>query len=77
MFYKHRTGNYASLEPDIAYLSSLRDMLIVAKMFPKFHPSKIVLDILHKERHARAIPDMIKRGTSPVNQFKLIYLDEV
>ena len=77
VFYKHRTGNYASLEPDIAYLSSLRDMLIVAKMFPKFHPSEIVLGILHKERHARAIPSMIERGTSPVNQFKLIYLDEV
>ena len=77
VFYKHRTGNYASLEPDIAYLSSLRDMLIVAKMFPKFSLSKIVLDILDKKRHAIAIPGMIKRGTSPVNQFKLIYLDEV
>ena len=77
VFYKHRTGNYASLEPDIAYLSSLRDMLSVAKMFPKFHPSKIVQDILDKKRHARAIPSMVERGTSPVDQFKLIYLDEV
>lgn len=78
VFYKHRTGNYASLEPDIAYLSSLRDMLIAAKMFPKFSLSKIVQDILDKGKtHARAIPSMIKRGTSPVTQFKLVFLDEV
>ena len=78
VFRKHRIGNYAGLEPDIAYLSSLRDMLFVAKMFSKFSLSKVVQDILAKgETHVRAIPSMIKRGISPVTQFKLIYLDEV
>ena len=77
VFVAHQACNYASLEPDIAYLNSLRDMLIAAKMFPKFSLSKIQ-DILDKGKtHARAIPSMIKRGTSPVNQFKLVFLDEV
>ena len=77
VFIEHRTRNYGDLEPDIAYLSSLRDMIIVAKMFPKFSLSEIVQDILHKEGHARAIPSMIKRGTSPVDQFKLIFIDAI
>jgi hypothetical protein len=34
VFVEHRSRNYADLEHDIAYLSSLRDMLIAANSFP-------------------------------------------
>ena len=82
VFVEHRSRNYADLEPDIAYLSSLRDMLIAANSFPgKPYIYQLVLAILKTRvprgvtRYAMRIPDMVDQGISPVDQFKLIFID--
>jgi hypothetical protein len=82
VFVEHRSRNYADLEPDIAYLSSLRDMLIAANSFPgKPDIDQLVLAILktgvprYASRYAMRIPDMVDQGISPVDQFKLIFID--
>ena len=78
VFVEHRSRNYADLEPDIAYLSSLRDMLIAAKSFPlEFSISLLVRNILETcQRYADRIQDMVDQGISPVDQFKLIFIDD-
>jgi hypothetical protein len=82
VFVEHRSRNYADLEHDIAYLSSLRDMLIAANSFPgKPDIDQLVLAILktgvqrYSSRYAMRIPDMVDQGISPVDQFKLIFID--
>ena len=77
VFVKHRSRNYADLEPDIAYLSSLRDMLIAANSFPGKHDiNQLVRDILSTGQwYAERISDMVDQGISPVDQFKLIIID--
>lgn len=82
VFVEHRSRNYADLEPDIAYLSSLRDMLIAANSFPgKPDIDQLVLAILktgvprYASRYAMRILDMVDQGISPVDQFKLIFID--
>ena len=79
VFVEHSSRNYADLEPDIAYLSSLRDMLIAANSFPgKPYTDQLVLAILKTgvPRYAMYIPDMVDQGISPVDQFKLIFIDD-
>ena len=79
VFVEHRSRNYADLEPDIAYLSSLRDMLIAANSFPgKPYSNLFVFAILKTgvPRYAMYIPDMVDQGISPVDQFKLIFIDD-
>ena len=81
VFVEHRSRNYADLEPDIAYLSSLRDMLIAANSFPGKPYNRLVF-VLKKgvpryaSRYAMRIPDMVDQGISPVDQFKLIFIDD-
>jgi hypothetical protein len=77
VFVEHRSRNYADLEHDIAYLSSLRDMLIAANSFPdKPFIRPLVFDILETGReYAKRISDMVDQGISPVDQFKLILID--
>ncbi len=79
VFVEHRSRNYADLEPDIAYLSSLRDMLIAANSFPgkPYIINQLVFAILETGTgyYARSISDMVDQGISPVDQFKLILID--
>ena len=77
VFVEHRSRNYANLTPDIAYLSSLRDMLIAAKSFTgKPYINQLVWAILETgTRYAKHIPNMVDQGISTVDQFKLILID--
>ena len=77
VFIEHRSRNYADLEPDIAYISMLRDLLIAANSFPgKLDINQLVQDIIAARfRYSKRISAMVDQGISPVDQFKLILID--
>ena len=76
VFIEHRSRNYADLEPDIAYISMLRDLLIAANSFPgKLDINQLVQDIAIRLRYSKRISAMVAQGISPVDQFKLILID--
>lgn len=77
LFKTHYAYNYRELGFDFAYLSSLRDLLIAAQSFPlKLRINRLVGAIVSNDDCSMHIPDMVDQGISPVDQFKLIFIDD-
>lgn len=79
LFKTHMEENYISSgdDSDQAYAKSLRDLLLAARDFPPgITPRNLVGNIIEQDAFAKHIPDMIANNVSPLDQFKLIFIDD-